>query len=227
MTDEATNQGSFRRRDELLRVAARLFFERGYAATSTADLARELGLHRGSVYYYLSTKEELLYELVRDRYAAGTALLERLRDDPRDALAKLRSLIEEHVVELADHLIPSALALNESRSLSPERRAAIAAEEAAYQDGIAALIAAGQSEGTIRDDIDPRLATMAILGAINWMHRWYDESRGGSPRLLARQFATVFTRGMAASLPTTTDLLDRIEAQARRIAQLEEASGEP
>jgi AcrR family transcriptional regulator len=44
-------------------VAARLFFERGYAATSTADIARALGLQRGSV-YYLSTKEDVPYQLV-------------------------------------------------------------------------------------------------------------------------------------------------------------------
>jgi TetR/AcrR family transcriptional regulator, cholesterol catabolism regulator len=221
VTETIVGPASFRRREEVLRAAARLFFDRGYAATSTADIARALGLQRGSVYYYLSTKEDLLYELVRDRYASGTALLERLRNDPRDAPTKLRRLIEEHVVEIAENLVPSALALNESRSLSADRRRAIAAEEAAYQDGVAALIAAGQSDGTIRDDVDPRLVTMAVLGTINWMHRWYDEGRGGSARTIARQFATVFTHGLEATPSTTTDLLDRLEAQARRIAELE------
>lgn len=226
MTETAHRPASFRRRDEVLRTAAQLFFERGYAATSTADIARQLGLHRGSVYYYLSTKEELLYELVRDRYASGTALLERLRDDPADALTKLRHLIEEHVIELAGNLVQSALALNESRALSPEHREEIAAEEAAYQHGLTDLIAAGQAEGTIRDDVDPGLVTMEILGAINWMHRWYDESRGSSPRTIARQFATTFARGLAATPPTTNDLIDRLEAQARRIAQLESMRGD-
>lgn len=221
MTETVVGPASFGRREEVLGAAARLFFDRGYAATSTADIARALGMHRGSIYYYLSTKEDLLYELVRDRYASGTALLERLRNDRRDAPTKLRRLIEEHVVEIAENLVPSALALNESRSLSADRRRAIAAEEAAYQDGVAALIADGQSDGTIRDDVDPRLVTMAVLGAINWMHRWYDESHKGSARTIARQFATVFTRGLEATPSTTTDLLDRLESQARRIAELE------
>jgi hypothetical protein len=127
VTEAIVGPGSFRRREEVLRAAARLFFDRGYAATSTADIARALGLQRGSVYYYLSTKEDLLYELVRDRYASGTALLERLRNDPRDAPTKLRRLIEEHVAEIAENLVPSALALNESRSLSADRRRTIAA----------------------------------------------------------------------------------------------------
>jgi TetR/AcrR family transcriptional regulator, cholesterol catabolism regulator len=201
-------------------VAARLFFERGYAATSTADIARALGLQRGSV-YYLSTKEDVPYELVQDRCASGASILERIREDPHDALTRLRCLIEKHVMEFAENVIPSALALNESRSLSPERRQAMAAEEAAYQDGVASLIAAGQSEGTIRDDINPRLVTMAILGAINWMYRWYNEGRGGSPRAVARQIATVLTSGLAATPPITDSLLDRLEAQARRISELE------
>jgi hypothetical protein len=124
-------------------------------------------------------------------------------------------------MEFAENVIPSALALNESRSLSPERRQAMAAEEAAYQDGVASLIATGQSEGTIRDDVNPRLVTMAILGAINWMYRWYNEGRGGSPRAVARQIATVLTSGLAATPPITDSLLDRLEAQARRISELE------
>ena len=66
-----------RRREEVLAAAARLFFEQGYAATSTTDIARELGMHRGSIYYYLSTKEDLLYELIEQRYTSGRELLER------------------------------------------------------------------------------------------------------------------------------------------------------
>jgi AcrR family transcriptional regulator len=76
VTDAVTESGTFRRREEVLRVAARLFFERRYAATSTADIARARGLHRGSV-YYLSTKEDLLYELVQDCYASGASILRR------------------------------------------------------------------------------------------------------------------------------------------------------
>jgi TetR/AcrR family transcriptional regulator, cholesterol catabolism regulator len=213
-----------RRRDEVLATAARLFAERGYAATSTTDIARELGMHRGSIYYYLSTKEDLLYELIQQRYRSGTELLERVADRDGDALARLRWLIEEHVKAVAENRIPSALALNESRSLSPERRASIVAENDAYERAVAALIAEGLGDGAVRDDVDPKLAAMALLGAANWLHRWYDPARGASPAEVARQFAAVFTRGLAPAEPVGA-LLDRIERQAVRIAELEAAAG--
>jgi AcrR family transcriptional regulator len=211
-----------RRREEVLETAARLFFEQGYAATSTTDIARELGLHRGSVYYYLSTKEDLLYELIQRRYSSGSDLLERLSKVEGDALARLRWLIEEHVAIVAENIVPSALALNESRSLSPAHRTSITAENDAYQAGLTALVAEGQREGVIRDDVDPKLVTMALLGAVNWLHRWYDNTRGASSATVGRQFAAIFARGLAPGAPVDA-LLDRIESQARRIAELEAA----
>jgi AcrR family transcriptional regulator len=214
-----------RRRDEVLATAARLFFEQGYAATSTTDIARELGMHRGSIYYYLSTKEDLLYELIQQRFTSGTELLGRLARREGDALARLRWLLEEHIKTVAENRIPSALALNEARSLSPARRASIVADNDAYEHAVTALIAEGRDEGVVRDDVDPKLAAMALLGAANWLHRWYDASRGATPAEVGRQFAAVFTRGLAPAEPIGA-LLDRIESQARRIAELEAASEE-
>ena len=79
---------------------------------------------------------------------------------------------------MAENRIPSALALNESRSLSPERRASVLAENDRYERAVTALIAEGRDDGVVRDDVDPKLAAMALLGAANWLHRWYDEGRG-------------------------------------------------
>jgi len=207
----------------VLATAARLFFEQGYAATSTTDIARELGMHRGSVYYYLSTKEDLLYELIQQRYTSGSELLELLAQRGGDALGRLRWLLEEHIRAVAENRIPSALALNESRSLSPERRASILAENDAYERAVTALIAEGRDDGVVRDDVDPKLAAMALLGAANWLHRWYDQGRGAAPAEVGRQFAAIFTRGLAPAEPVGA-LLDRIESQALRIAELEAAS---
>lgn len=209
-----------RRREEVLEVAARLFFEQGYAATSTTDIARELGLHRGSIYYYLDTKEELLYEVIQRRFSSGLELLDGLAGVEGDALVRLRWLVEEHIRAVAENLVPSALALNESRSLSPEHRAAVTSENDAYRAGMTALVREGQRTGAIRADVDASLTVMAILGAANWLHRWYDARGGASPAEVGRHFAAVFTRGLEPE-PTVAALLDRIERQAARIAELE------
>jgi AcrR family transcriptional regulator len=187
-----------RRRAEVLRVAAELFSEKGYAATSTTEIAERLGIKGGSVYYYIDSKEELLFELVEDIYGL---LLESLRDvlaSDADALTKLRLLIEMHVAGMARHRVRGALILNETRSLSAEHQAITAAHEATYEQGLASVIAAAQSAGQIDPGLDPKLVTKALLGAGNWVNRWYREGGSWAPEDVSRSFARIFLSGLEA-----------------------------
>src|SRR5213595_1120719 len=77
-----------RRRAEVLRVAAKLFAEQGYEATSTTDIAERLGIKGGSVYYYIESKEALLFELVEDIYGLLLESLHEVLDSDDDPLAK-------------------------------------------------------------------------------------------------------------------------------------------
>ena len=186
-----------RRRAEVLRVAAELFAEKGYAAASTTELAERLGIKGGSVYYYIDSKEELLFELVQDVYGL---LLESLRDvleSDSDPLARLRRLIELHVSGMARHRHRGALILNETRSLSPEHQAITAGYEASYEEGLASVITDGQRSGQIDPGLDPKLVTKALLGAGNWVNRWYRESGAWSPEDVSRDFARVFLSGVS------------------------------
>jgi AcrR family transcriptional regulator len=186
-----------RRREEMLAAAAELFYENGYAATSTADIAGRMGIQRGSVYYYFETKEGLLLELIEDVYRHALASLARVRATDDDAVAKLRALIVDHVRAFTSALIPGAIVLNESRSLSPENRDRLRADAEAYEAGIEALIVEGQSAGLIRAELDPRLAAMAVLGVVNWVHRWYRPTDPFTPEQIGDQFADVLLGGLA------------------------------
>ena len=185
-----------RRRAEVLRVAAELFSEQGYAATSTTEIAERLGIKGGSVYYYIDSKEELLFELVQDIYGL---LLESLREvlaSDADALTKLRRLIETHISGMAGHRVRGALILNETRSLSPEHQAITAGHEATYEEGLASVIADGQRAGQIDPGLDAKLVTKALLGAGNWVNRWYREDGAWSPDDVSRDFAQIFLTGL-------------------------------
>lgn len=185
-----------RRRAEVLRVAAELFSEKGYAAASTTEIAERLGIKSGSVYYYIDSKEELLFELVQDIYGL---LLESLRDvleSDADALTKLRRLIEMHVSGMARHRVRGALILNETRSLSPEHQVITAEHEAVYEEGLASVIADGQRSGLIDPDLDPKLVTKALLGAGNWVNRWYRDGGDWSPEDVSGAFGRIFLEGL-------------------------------
>jgi len=187
-----------RRRAEVLSVAAELFSEQGYEATSTTEIAERLGIKGGSVYYYIDSKEALLFELVEDIYGI---LLERLHEvlaSDDDPLTKLRRLIELHVAGMASHRHRGALILNETRSLSPEHRAVTARHEAAYEDGLATVLVDGQRCGLLDPSLDPKLVTKALLGAGNWVNRWYRDGGGWSPEDVSDGFARIFLSGLEA-----------------------------
>jgi TetR/AcrR family transcriptional regulator, cholesterol catabolism regulator len=188
-----------RRREELLAAAAELFYEHGYAATSTADIAERMGIQRGSVYYYFDTKEGLLLELIEDVYHHALASLARVQATDDDAVGKLRALISDHVHAFTTRLIPGAIVINESRSLTREHRDRLRRDAEAYETGIAALIAEGQDAGLIRAELDRRLASLAVLGVLNWVHRWYRPSDPATPAEIADQFAAVLLGGLTSA----------------------------
>jgi TetR/AcrR family transcriptional regulator, cholesterol catabolism regulator len=187
-----------RRRAEVLRVAAELFSEQGYEATSTTEIAERLGIKGGSVYYYIDSKEALLFELVEDIYGILLESLEEVLASDADPVTKLNRLIDLHVAGMASHKHRGALILNETRSLSPEHQAVAAGHGAAFEDGLASVIADGQRAGQIDPDVDPKLVTKALLGAGNWVNRWYRESGDWSPEDVSSAFARVFLRGLEA-----------------------------
>jgi AcrR family transcriptional regulator len=181
----------------MLAAAAELLYEHGYAATSTADIAERMGIQRGSVYYYFDTKEGLLLELIEDVYRHALASLARVRASDADAVAKLRALIADHVHAFTDRLIPGAIVINESRSLSPANRDRLRRDAEAYEAGVVELIAEGQAAGLIRPELEPRLASLAVLGVLNWVHRWYRPTDPATPEEIAAQFAEVLLGGLA------------------------------
>lgn len=193
----AARSGTRRRRDEVLQVAAALFAEKGFAGTSTNDIAEALGIKGGSVYYYIDSKEGLLFELMEDVYGLLLAALDEILSSDDTTLGKLRRLIDLHVTGMAEHRHRGALILDEARSLTPGHREVVARHAAAYEDGLAGVIEQGQREGLIDAAIDPKLATKALLGAGNWINRWYREGGSWSPHDVSTQYARIFLFGLA------------------------------
>ena len=181
----------------MLRVAAELFAEKGFAGTSTTDIADALGIKGGSIYYYIDSKEALLFELMEDVYRLLLEALAGILESDAGPLEKLQRLIDLHVVGMAEHRYRGALILNETRSLTPEHREVVARHAATFEDGLAGVIADGQERGLIDADLDPKVVTKALLGAGNWVNRWYREGGAWSPGDLSSQYARIFLFGMA------------------------------
>src|SRR5919197_1765062 len=109
------------RRSELTRQAARLFAEKGYHGTSIGDLAQAMGVQKGSLYAHIESKQDLLYETMRDGAAAFHAALDGIPED-LPATEKLRLALGGHLRVVADQLDVATVFVREWRYLEGERR---------------------------------------------------------------------------------------------------------
>src|SRR5436309_4824626 len=109
------------RRDDLTRIAARLFAEKGYHGTSTADLAEAMGVQKGSLYAHIESKEDLLWEVAREGAAAFHAALDALPDDG-PVIERIRAALRAHLRVVAEQLDIATVFVREWRYLQGERR---------------------------------------------------------------------------------------------------------
>src|SRR6266545_2618604 len=174
------------KRDQILDVAVAAFRRRGYAGTSIQDISRSLQLTKGSLYYYFRDKEDILYESHERSLDHLLSIARAVRRDHPEPAAALRRLIEEHAGIMVHEFRGSALAL-EVGHLQGERLARVVRRRDRYEGALRGVIEEGIRTGVFRP-VDPKLAAFAILGAINWMARWYHEGGGHDPETIGRAF---------------------------------------
>lgn len=183
------------RRDELLIVAARLFSQQGYHATTMQDIAEALGILRGSLYYHIEGKEALLYELMErgiNELLSHVRPIVQMDMGPRE---KLTVLIRRHTVTIARHPDFMAVFLHEWRSLSPGRRRKILKLRDEYDHIVRQIIADGIANGEFRPR-DVRIATFGLLGLLNWIYQWYSPDGPLSPEEIADEFVDLVMYGL-------------------------------
>jgi AcrR family transcriptional regulator len=182
---------------QLIEVATRVFFEKGYDAASLQDIADRLGMLKGSLYYYIQSKEDLLFEVISTVHRDGLAVIQARAEVPGDPLHRLENVIVGHVEHTCRNLVPTAVFLHELSALPPERRQEVLGSEHAYQGVFRDLIELAQKEGLARADLDPRLAALTVLGSTNWVYRWYRAGGEFTPEMIGAQMAEMAIRGIA------------------------------
>jgi AcrR family transcriptional regulator len=158
------------RRDELTRVAARLFAERGYQGTSLADLAAELGMQKPSLYHHIASKEDLLWEVAWEGAEAFHAALDRV--PPAPAPERIRLALRAHLAVVAGQLDIATVFVREWRYLGGERRERFVAERRRYEERIRDLFREGVERSELRTDLDVATAGLLFLSAANWAYTW-------------------------------------------------------
>jgi AcrR family transcriptional regulator len=187
-----------RDRKQLVDVAARIFAERGFEAARLEDIAAELGVLKGSLYYHVSGKGELLYLVVLRVLVPMTDCLEQIAATDLSPREKLRAAVRGHLRHY-DQYHRESLVMYVERALpllSSEHHADIIDRYHRYEAMLRALFQAGIEAGEFRGDLDINIVVLALLGMCNWVPRWYRSDGRLSIDAIADVFLAVFLEGI-------------------------------
>jgi len=182
------------KRDAVIRAAAKAFNDRGYHNTSLDDIAAALGVTKPTVYYYVTNKEQLLFECFR----AGLerireAVLEAERSD-LPARERLGRVVRGYAQAIASEYGWCMVRAHE-HDLGPDMGRQINTLKSEIDQGIRRLLREGIADGSI-GQCDPKLAAFAMAGALNWIAHWYRENQPMSAAQVADAFAAFFDNGL-------------------------------
>jgi AcrR family transcriptional regulator len=183
-------------RRRILEAASRVFQRQGLSGAGMRDIAAELGMHVGNLYYYFEDRRDLLafcQETTLDRLLA---LASRVEGSGAAAEDKLRRLVAGHVIELNEE-VPGSLAHLEVEAIDDARRPAILARRERYEDCWRRVIDDGIAAGVFRR-VDAGTAARALLGAVNWTVKWYRPGGERSAREIGDDFADLLIGGLLA-----------------------------
>lgn len=186
------------RLESIVDAAARMFHTKGYAATSTQDIANEVGLLKGSIYYYINSKEDLLFRIIEESHEGALRAISTVSYLDVSPLARAYALVNTHVQVFHDDLVKHSVFFREFRSLSDDRKEIIRGAGHAYSLFLQSIIDAGQKNGQMDSDLDSRMATAGIVGMLNSMSFWYQESGSWKPEEIGSQFGEQVILGLVS-----------------------------
>jgi AcrR family transcriptional regulator len=187
------------RREHILTTAAQLFSEKGFEATSIQDIAERVGMLKGSLYYHISSKDELLFEIIEDTHRVFARNLDIVAQLDGGPLEKIWAFVYRNVLGNSSNPVRSTIFFTELRSLGKKQRKQIIDLRDAHDEALRELVAAGQAAGVIRPSYDKKLVAIAVLTMCNALHTWYRPKGEWSPEFIGRGYADFVTASLSTS----------------------------
>lgn len=185
------------RKIEILKSAAAAFRRRGYHGASVDEIASALEMTKGNLYYYFRNKEEILYACHDYSLDVLLGLLAEVQAESSRADDKLRKLILAFIHMMLDELQGTALTLD-LQALSPVLLKRIIAKRDRFDRGLREIIQQGMDQGLFRAG-DPKMIAFAMMGAVNWITKWFDPAGPMSSEEIGQRFADYLVGGLLKS----------------------------
>lgn len=185
-------------RNGILDIAARLFKEKGYAATTLRDIASAANMKAASVYYHFDSKEKILEEVldtgIRKIFDAASQNMAELRDDAGFP-ERLEIMLTSHMEALLQYgAFTSANVRNFGQVPSHIRKSHLPIRRE-YDAYWIQFLEDAKAKGDIRDDVNLTTYRLMLIGAMNWLLEWYEPGHK-SIQDISQEFADIAVNGV-------------------------------
>ncbi len=196
----------------ILRTAAAIFAEKGYHEASIRDISRATGVSLSGLYYYFSSKEELLFLIQDHCFTTVFENLDRLLEQETDPLRRFRLMVENHLRFFVNNMKEMKVLSHELDSLTGEFQQVVSTKKRRYTDTCSAILLSVAPAG---GPIDSRIAVYALFGMMNWIYNWYRPDGAVPVAKLAEDMSQLFLRGyLSSEAGTTQDWLSAVSLEA-------------
>jgi TetR/AcrR family transcriptional regulator len=185
------------KRQEVLREAASSFNFKGYHATSLTEIATSLGVTKAALYHYFPNKSSLLAACFERSMDVAFASLEQGRKQGNNGRDRLVLTIAGYVSHLVDEL-NCGVGLMEEQALEPADRQKLVRQRDRFERALRALVREGIEDGSVVP-CDPKLAIFVILGAMNWVPKWFKPSGAWKAEQLTLALSQIIGRALSSA----------------------------
>jgi len=172
-------------------TAARLFAERGYAATSISELTEATGLAAGGLYHYIEGKDDLLIAICDELLEPLLARAREIVATEAPPLEQLRALVTAWVGHVVEHRHHMLVFTQERQAIEHERRwRRVRSQRKAFEKMLEEVFSRGEADGSMTF-ADRRLALLALLGMVNYTPQWVRPNGRLSPMEIAEGYCAM------------------------------------
>ncbi len=186
----------------ILRHAAQVFGEKGYEGASIRDISRSSGISLAGMYYYIKSKQELLYLIQLVTFKTILARLEKRLKGVSDPVEKLRVLVLNHLDYFLRHPVEMKVLTHEADALEGEYRKEVLDVKRRYYEIALEIFEEMRKSGAARR-LNPRVAVLSLFGMMNWVHTWHRPQTDPQAVALAETMAGMFLHGVLAGTDAT------------------------
>jgi AcrR family transcriptional regulator len=181
--------GRKKRNQDIIDAAIKLFAAKGFAATSIQDIAAEVGLLKGSIYYYYRTKDSLLIDIFEQSHQEALEIIKTVERQGGSTLPRLRTWVTLYVEHFTSNITRSGLYNREWRYLKGPQWSSLLDKFDSHTDYVRGLLTAAVATGELSRRLDTKYMTFFIFGGIHSIADWYHPDGPETPQQIAQRWA--------------------------------------